>query len=216
MLKSNEKGMSITHFGENSNRVTVFSPRRLSLLLLVITKLRRNLGQNSSPKTVPQCDSTQTDPVLMRGLKMVNRSVDLNEHAHKQKYWTERSPPITVLTMASATVSASPALAMAAWEPPLNAKKPKNKMNPPKAACCNQGNKTIMTYSSTSANCQLGYGLRSSCDMSIFFQKWGVIMLNLIFKTSKATKTRNVTTTMSTCSWSLIQAKAEFNSLSLI
>ena len=32
MLKSNEKGMSITHFGENSNRVTVFSP---SLLLIV-------------------------------------------------------------------------------------------------------------------------------------------------------------------------------------
>ena len=26
MLKSNEKGMSITHFGENCNRVTVFSP----------------------------------------------------------------------------------------------------------------------------------------------------------------------------------------------
>ena len=86
MLKSNEKGMSITHFGENSNRVTVFSPRRLSLLLLVITKLRGNLGQNSSPKTAPQCNSTQTDPVLMRGLKMVNRSVGLNEHAHKQKY----------------------------------------------------------------------------------------------------------------------------------
>ena len=123
---------------------------RLSLLLLAITRLRGNLGQNSSPKTVPQCNSAQTDPVLKRGLKMANRSVGLNEHAHKQKYWTESSPPIMVLTMASATVSASPALAMAAWEPPLNAKKPKNKMNPPKAACCNQGNKTIMTYSSTS------------------------------------------------------------------
>ena len=123
---------------------------RLSLLLLAITRLRGNLGQNSSPKIVPQCNSTQADPVLMRGLKMANRSVGLNEHAHIQKYWTESSPPIMVFTMASATVSASPALAMAAWEPPLNAKKPKNKMNPPKAACCNQGNKTIMTYSSTS------------------------------------------------------------------
>ena len=59
---------------------------RLSLLLLAITRLRGNLGQNSSPKTVPQCNSTQTDPVLMRGLKMANRSVGLNEHAHKQKY----------------------------------------------------------------------------------------------------------------------------------
>jgi len=36
--------------------------------------------------------------------------------------------------MARATVSASPALAMAAWEPPLNARKPKNRMNPPRAA----------------------------------------------------------------------------------
>ena len=86
----------------------------------------------------------------MRGLKMANKNVVLNEHAQKKKKKTESSPPITVLTMASATMSASPALAMAAWEPPLNAKKPKNKMNPPKAACCNQGNKTIMTYSSTS------------------------------------------------------------------
>ena len=57
---------------------------RLSLLLLVITRLRGNLGQNSSPKTVPQCNSTQTDPVLMRGLKMANRSVGLNEHAQKK------------------------------------------------------------------------------------------------------------------------------------
>ena len=57
---------------------------RLSLLLLAITRLRGNLGQNSSPKTVPQYNSTQTDPVLMRGLKMANRSVGLNEHAHKK------------------------------------------------------------------------------------------------------------------------------------
>ena len=44
------------------------------------------------------------------------------------------SPPKIVFTIASATVSASPALEMAACEPPLNARKPKNKMNPPKAA----------------------------------------------------------------------------------
>jgi len=36
--------------------------------------------------------------------------------------------------MARATVSASPGLAMAAWEPPLKARKPKNRMNPPRAA----------------------------------------------------------------------------------
>lgn len=44
------------------------------------------------------------------------------------------SPPRIVLTMDNATASASPSLAMAAWEPPLNARKPKNRMNPPKAA----------------------------------------------------------------------------------
>ena len=44
------------------------------------------------------------------------------------------SPPKIVFTIASATVSASPGLEMAACEPPLNARKPKNKMNPPKAA----------------------------------------------------------------------------------
>ena len=32
MLKSNEKGMSITHFSENSNRVTVFSPSSLLIV----------------------------------------------------------------------------------------------------------------------------------------------------------------------------------------
>ena len=44
------------------------------------------------------------------------------------------SPPRMVLTMDNATASASPTLAMAAWEPPLNARKPKNRMNPPRAA----------------------------------------------------------------------------------
>ena len=44
------------------------------------------------------------------------------------------SPPRMVLTMDNATASASPSLAMAAWEPPLNARKPKNRMNPPRAA----------------------------------------------------------------------------------
>ena len=48
-------------------------------------KVARKPG-SSSPKTVPQCNSAQTDPVLKRGLKMANRSVGLNEHAHKQKY----------------------------------------------------------------------------------------------------------------------------------
>ena len=57
---------------------------RLSLLLLAITRLRGNLGQNSSPKTVPQCNSTQTDPVLRRGFKMANKNVVLNEHAQKK------------------------------------------------------------------------------------------------------------------------------------
>lgn len=46
------------------------------------------------------------------------------------------SPPRTVFVIESATISASPALAIAACDPPLKAKKPKNRMNPPKAACC--------------------------------------------------------------------------------
>ena len=44
------------------------------------------------------------------------------------------SPPMTVFTMARATMSASPGLEMDPWEPPLNARKPKNRMNPPRAA----------------------------------------------------------------------------------
>ena len=46
------------------------------------------------------------------------------------------SPPRTVFKIESATISASPAPAIAACDPPLKAKKPKNRMNPPKAACC--------------------------------------------------------------------------------
>ena len=46
------------------------------------------------------------------------------------------SPPRTVFRIESATISASPAPAIAACDPPLKAKKPKNRMNPPKAACC--------------------------------------------------------------------------------
>ena len=45
--------------------------------------------------------------------------------------------------MARATVSASPGLEMDAWEPPLNAKKPKNKMNPPRAAFYKAKRKTF-------------------------------------------------------------------------
>ena len=44
------------------------------------------------------------------------------------------SPPSIVLTMAKATTSASPSSEMLACEPPLKAKKPKNRINPPKAA----------------------------------------------------------------------------------
>ena len=36
----------------------------LSLILLAITKLRWKLGQNSCPKIVPQCNSTQHCPSL--------------------------------------------------------------------------------------------------------------------------------------------------------
>ena len=42
-------------------------------LLLVNTRLRRKLGQNSPPKTVPQCSSTQHRPRLKRDLKRANR-----------------------------------------------------------------------------------------------------------------------------------------------
>jgi len=44
------------------------------------------------------------------------------------------SPPMTVFVMTRATVSPSPGLEMDPREPPLNARKPKNRMNPPKAA----------------------------------------------------------------------------------
>ena len=46
--------------------------------------------------------------------------------------------------MARATVSASPGLAMAAWEAPLNARKPKNRMNPPRAAFYKAERETFM------------------------------------------------------------------------
>ena len=41
---------------------------------------------------------------------------------------------MTVFVMTRATVSPSPGLEMDPREPPLNAKKPKNRMNPPRAA----------------------------------------------------------------------------------
>jgi len=51
---------------------------------------------------------------------------------------------MTVFTMARATMSASPGLEMAAWEPPLNARKPKNRMNPPRAAFLRKGRKKVL------------------------------------------------------------------------
>ena len=41
---------------------------------------------------------------------------------------------MTVLIMERAMASPSPAAEMLAWEPPLKAKKPKNRINPPRAA----------------------------------------------------------------------------------
>ena len=44
-------------------------------------------------------------------------------------------PDNMVLTMATATTVPSPSAEIDAWEPPLKAKKPKNRMNPPRATC---------------------------------------------------------------------------------
>lgn len=46
-------------------------------------------------------------------------------------------PEMTVLTTAWETASPSPLLLMVSCEPPLKARNPKNRMNPPKAAICN-------------------------------------------------------------------------------
>ena len=46
-------------------------------------------------------------------------------------------PEMTVLTTAWETASPSPLLLMVSCEPPLKARNPKNRMNPPRAAICN-------------------------------------------------------------------------------
>ena len=43
-------------------------------------------------------------------------------------------PPIIVLTIANPTVSASWGFEIASWDPPLNAKNPNKRINPPKPA----------------------------------------------------------------------------------
>lgn len=47
-------------------------------------------------------------------------------------------PEMTVLTTAWETASPSPLLLMVSCEPPLKARNPKNRINPPKAAICNE------------------------------------------------------------------------------
>ena len=58
-------------------------------------------------------------------------------------------PPNMVLTIAKETAAASPALEMLPCDPPLNAKKPKNKINPPRAHCCTRENENISIYQVT-------------------------------------------------------------------
>ena len=58
-------------------------------------------------------------------------------------------PPNMVFTIAKATASASPALEILPCDPPLNAKKPKNKINPPRAHFCKRENKNISIYQVT-------------------------------------------------------------------
>ena len=52
----------------------------------------------------------------------------------------EVAPPNTVFITAIETARPSPGLAMANWDPPLKAKNPTYKINPPKAATYHQKN----------------------------------------------------------------------------
>ncbi len=45
-----------------------------------------------------------------------------------------KEPEMTVLTTAMLMAAPSPGLVIESWEPPLNARKPKNRMKPPRAA----------------------------------------------------------------------------------
>ena len=58
-------------------------------------------------------------------------------------------PPNMVFTIAKATAAASPTLEILPCDPPLNAKKPKNKMNPPRAHFCTRENKNTSIYQVT-------------------------------------------------------------------